>query len=68
MSFNREETRKLIDLLQENQALWNVQSRDYRNISKRNAAYEKIAENFANRTADDVKSKIKNLRAQHSGE
>lgn len=63
MSFNREETQILIDLLQEKEVLWNVKCRDYRNVHKKDAGYKAMSDCFENRTVEDIKSKIKNLRA-----
>lgn len=57
MSLNRQETAFLIDLLQLNEVLWNVQSKDYRNIHRKAAAYSSIASHFASRTVDDVNTK-----------
>lgn len=68
MSYSHDDIVTLIALIEERECLWNVKSPDYMNQIKRTQAYREIAGGLpGERTVDDIKKKIKNLRAQFSG-
>lgn len=66
MSWNKTETKKLIELWECHECLWNHRSKDYQ---KKNLRINALAEigSACDKTSDDVKKKLHNLRSQMSG-
>lgn len=58
---------EFIDLLRENESLWNIKSKDYYNREKKNKSYDiliaKVKEVKSDATREDVAKKINNLRS-----
>lgn len=61
------ETRKLIALYEENEILWNVTSKDYRNRVKKHEAIRAISNKLKVDTPE-VQRKLHNLRSQYNSE
>lgn len=66
MFWSRESTKRLIELLECNECLWNQKCPDYSKRAIRDAVLHDIATVLVT-TTDDVKLKIKGLRSQMSG-
>lgn len=61
------ETKKLITLYEENELLWNVTLKDYRNRVKKHEAFRDISEKLKI-DITEVQRKIHNLRSQYNSE
>ncbi|KAF5271419.1 hypothetical protein FQR65_LT17620 [Abscondita terminalis] len=67
INWARQQVIKLLELVEENECLWNVESTDYHNQNKRRTAIAKIA-TIVEMPHEEVKKKLHTLRAQYSKE
>lgn len=67
MSWNKENTKKLIELWECHDALWNQRSKEYQSRNKRESALNEIGA-VLGKTQNEVKTKLHALRSQMSGE
>ena len=63
-------TQTVLDLLTNQECLWNVKSENYRNRNIRDKALEEMVKqlNIPDLTQEDVKLKIKSIRSRYSSE
>ena len=63
-------TQLVLDLLRNQECLWNVKSENYRNRNVRDKALEEMVKqlNIPDLTQEDVKLKIKSIRSRYSSE
>jgi len=63
-------TQLVLDLLRNQECLWNVKLENYRNRNIRDKALEEMVRelNIPNLTQEDVKLKIKSIRSRYSSE
>ncbi|CAH1961648.1 unnamed protein product [Acanthoscelides obtectus] len=64
LKFSSEQMEQFIDLYRSFECLWNIKCTDYRDINKRNNAYEAIAD-IMNISIENVKKKINNIRSTY---
>ncbi|XP_056644511.1 uncharacterized protein LOC130450245 [Diorhabda sublineata] len=62
--FSAEQMEQFIDIYRSFDCLWDVKCKEYRDINKRNNAYEAMAD-IINITIEQVKKKLNNIRSTY---